>query len=274
MQVFAYRPGHPALKDCIDCFYILRQSPGEMCRYKSFPSIFTNLSYLRSATFTYSEQQVCIEENKTTSIQSIIRKNLFQPCNVEYKGSIDELTIFFTPLGIQHFPELNTKVSVTDRFIQFVPELSEAELLRNIFEENDFQLRIHMMENHLAELKKPFDHPFLKKALEIMDREPSINNESLALTLKISRKTLHHHFEQYLGVSPSKFRKISRFRKSIQEKQSGNEGRNLTDLAYTMDFFDQSHMIRDIRSLTGFVPKDFFKHLKRMQDSSISWIIE
>ena len=114
----------------------------------------------------------------------------------------------------------------------------------------------------------------LEKAIEQANQQPSMNNEDLAAILKISRKTLHHHFEQYLGLSPSQFRRINRFRKSIKEKQEKKDAGSLTELAYSLDYFDQSHMIREIRSMTGFIPKDFYKNIKQFEDTSITWIIQ
>ncbi len=274
MQVFAYRPKHPDLQDCIDCFYILRQSSNEFCRYISFPSVFTNLSFLKSATLSYTEKKILIDERRTGHIQCIIRKNLLHPCFVEYKGCIEEVTIFFKPLGINHFPDVNKLASVPDKFIHFIPEVKEEEMWNRVFSENELGIRIEMIENYLLAQKKTFYHPFLEKAIELTNQQTSINNEILADILKISRKTLHQHFEQYLGISPSQFRRINRFRKSIKEKQGKKGSGNLTDLAYSLDYFDQSHMIREIRNLTGFIPKEFFKNIKQFEDTSITWIIQ
>ena len=274
MQVFAYRPKHPDLQDCVDCIYILRQSENEFCRYISFPSVFTNLSILKSAALSYTEKNILIEERKNAHIQCIIRKNLLNPCFVEYKGSIEEFTIFFKPLGINHFPDLNKLASVPDKFIHFIPEAKEEEMWQRVFSENELRIRIETIENYLAAQKKSFYHPFLEKAIELANQQPSMNNEDLAAILKISRKTLHHHFEQYLGLSPSQFRRINRFRKSIKEKQEKKDAGSLTELAYSLDYFDQSHMIREIRSMTGFIPKDFYKNIKQFEDTSITWIIQ
>jgi AraC-like DNA-binding protein len=65
-----------------------------------------------------------------------------------------------------------------------------------------------------------------------------------------------------------------RFRNSIKEKQKKRSFQNLTGLAHAMDFFDQSHMIKDFKSLTGHNPKDFFRKIQSPENSSINWIFQ
>jgi AraC-like DNA-binding protein len=49
---------------------------------------------------------------------------------------------------------------------------------------------------------------------------------------------------------------------------------NLTTLAYAVDFFDQSHMIRDFKAMTGFMPKEFFRNVTGRDGGSVAWIYQ
>ena len=274
MEVSVFTPVNDQLRKCIECFYLLRQGENDSSRYISFPSVFTNLSVLQGAKINFSEAEISIEDNHTISPAFIIRKNLLKACIVEYKGKVDEITIFFKPLGIDHFPVLNAHIISTNQFITctFSPDLVRK--WNNIFSTGFSKDRLVLLEIFLLQFWQPFEHPFLYKAMEEIEIFPSITNALLASKLGISRKTLYSHFEKWLSVSPSGYRKIMRFRNSIKEKQKRQTIQNLTSLAHAMDFFDQSHMIKDFKSLTGYMPKEFFRKIHSPENSSISWIFQ
>jgi AraC-like DNA-binding protein len=129
------------------------------------------------------------------------------------------------------------------------------------------------IDSMLGQHWQPFSHPFLQRAIDRFAADTTLTTASLAAELGISRKTLHQHFEQYLGIAPSLYRKINRFRNAVREKLEGGQVYTLTELAHSMEFFDQSHMIRDFRSLTGFIPSAYFRKIRTMENSSIQWMM-
>lgn len=46
----------------------------------------------------------------------------------------------------------------------------------------------------------------------------------------------------------------------------------LSDLTYALDYFDQSHMTREFRALTGMPPKKFFQDIAHIDPEYISWM--
>jgi AraC-like DNA-binding protein len=45
----------------------------------------------------------------------------------------------------------------------------------------------------------------------------------------------------------------------------------LTTIAYAANYFDQAHMTKEFKSITGKSPKDFFKNLTTMEQGQINW---
>lgn len=88
----------------------------------------------------------------------------------------------------------------------------------------------------------------------------------------VSRTTLNKHFGKHICKTPSQFKKILRFRNAVNKYASDKAKNNLTDIAYSVDYFDQSHMTREFKSVTGFSPKVFFEKTTALEKKQIHWL--
>lgn len=79
--------------------------------------------------------------------------------------------------------------------------------------------------------------------------------------LNLSERSLERLIKQHVGISPKAFSRITRFQSALQALRQ-HDGRNLTDLAYQHDYFDQSHYIREFKTFTGMNPKQFIQQTK------------
>jgi AraC-like DNA-binding protein len=82
----------------------------------------------------------------------------------------------------------------------------------------------------------------------------SIRVPQLLKRLKVSERQLERHFIRAIGVSPHQYIRILRFRKALQFMKA-NQFERLSDIAYDLDFVDQSHFIKDIKAFSGYTPK-------------------
>jgi AraC-like DNA-binding protein len=82
----------------------------------------------------------------------------------------------------------------------------------------------------------------------------SIRVPQLLKRLRVSERQLERHFTRAIGVSPHRYIRILRFRKALQVMK-GNQFERLSDIAYDLDFVDQSHFIKDIKAFSGYTPK-------------------
>lgn len=73
--------------------------------------------------------------------------------------------------------------------------------------------------------------------------------------LQIHKSTLEKNFKHYTGYTPKEYAKVIRFNFLLNRILFSPM--NLTEITYEMGFFDQSHMIRDFRIITGMNPTDF-----------------
>ncbi|MDE6380255.1 MAG: helix-turn-helix transcriptional regulator [Muribaculaceae bacterium] len=90
-------------------------------------------------------------------------------------------------------------------------------------------------------------------SLETLLLNPSITITALADTACLSKKQYERIFRVYIGMNPKEYARVVRFQKSMHMMQQGNI--NYADIAVASGYSDQSHFIREFKSMTGHTPK-------------------
>jgi AraC-like DNA-binding protein len=81
----------------------------------------------------------------------------------------------------------------------------------------------------------------------------SIRVPQLLKRLHVSERHLERGFLRALGVSPHQYIRILRFREALHLMRAGQFDR-LSDVAYDLNYVDQSHFIKDTKALSGYTP--------------------
>ncbi len=76
-----------------------------------------------------------------------------------------------------------------------------------------------------------------------------IRVEELADALGTTTRTLERMFREHAGMPPKKFIRLVRFQNVLSQLRAGGAKTNLADLACEWGYADQSHFIRDFKSL-------------------------
>jgi AraC-like DNA-binding protein len=76
----------------------------------------------------------------------------------------------------------------------------------------------------------------------------------LLRSLKVSERQFQRRFIRAIGVPPHQYIRIARFRKAMQLMKT-NQFQRLSDMAYDLNYVDQSHFIKDIEAFSGYTPK-------------------
>jgi len=117
--------------------------------------------------------------------------------------------------------------------------------------ENHLQTHLSIRSKIEADIKKVFT--------KLLLGEKGIND--LAKMANISRKQLERKFLKIFGMPPGELKKIHRVLSMIRDPKnykSENQNAKLTDIAYEYNFNDQSHLIKDFKQMTGYLPKEWF----------------
>jgi len=277
MNIRLYKPHSIILQNFIEYFYVLtKEADEEAITYLTFPNIYSMVSINHNAIIRTTGNKVTVEYKGDSILESRLAVRYLQPLLIEYAGAANEISICFKPLALNAFLDYPVNhyaksENILDVFIPFDDFLETMKAIMLLQQEEE---KIAAMESYWISKLRGVSHPFLYQALNDMLRP---NNKEMTIAAiarkhRITQKTLIKHFEQHIGKKPSDFRKIVRFRNAMKQKSLESREYDLTDITYISHYFDQSHMIKDFKALTGFTPKEFFKKLSSTHDGKINWI--
>lgn len=82
--------------------------------------------------------------------------------------------------------------------------------------------------------------------------------------LNMSERSLERLFLTHVGITPVFYARICRFQSALELLRQGSF-RSLTDIAYSLGYFDQSHFIHDFKLFSGVSPRIYLrKAIERM----------
>lgn len=275
MQIKVYFPSNPLLKKYIESIYILTHTAEEEpAKYITFPSIFTIVSSSEKSKSITKGNQLIIGQCDDNEVETNLVSDFNKPVYVQYEGKINEITIYFKPLAINAFLEQDLNHYNSSNFSEFSPFEDYRKAMIDILSLQNDTEKIEAIENYWLSKLTGFQHNFLETILSEMmgDENDSLTITELCEKNAISRTTLNKHFGRHICKTPSEFKKILRFRNAVNKYASDKSRNNLTDIAYSVDYFDQSHMTREFKSVTGFSPKVFFDKTTALEKKQIHWL--
>lgn len=274
MDLKLFIPQSKLLKNYIDYFYLLKKSPDtENIRYFTFPYVNSIVSINQYPEFIFEKNKLTVEKNIDNPLLATLICGYTKPIEINIPGYIHEITISFKPLGINAFLDKNINFYTGKSFSYFNPFDDFTSAMSDIMDTTKGEEKIEKLEQYLISKYKGFNHPFLESVLaDMLQPESNYTIKDLADKYKISRKTLCKHFELHIGKTPSELRKIIRFRQAMRQQINSRTKNKFSDITYQLDFFDQSHLIKDFKSITGYTPKAFFNKITTHEDGNINWL--
>ncbi|KXH85125.1 helix-turn-helix domain-containing protein [Chryseobacterium kwangjuense] len=270
MKLELFKPKNPILAAYMEGYYFLTRSADEEdTRYLTFPNNYSIISVCENIEMEFGHNSVTAIGSSNGRFVSSLICHYKKPIRITMKGQINEITFYFKPLGLNAFLNKPLKQYTDTFFNSFFPFDDYQDSMINMLDEPDFEKRREMIEDYWMSKLLEFSHPFLGKLTDHMISDPEISLAELAAEYKTSRQTVSKLFDLHLCKSPSDFRKIQRFRETLIN--SMDRKISLTELSYDHLFYDQSHLIKDFKSLTDFTPGKFFKDDSLYQDESINW---
>ncbi len=88
----------------------------------------------------------------------------------------------------------------------------------------------------------------------------SIHVQDVLEALHLSERQFERRFTQTVGISPQVYIRMKRFHEALRLIKT-RQFERLTDVAYALNFYDQSHFIRDIKAFAGMTPKSLSQNV-------------
>ena len=175
----------------------------------------------------------------------------------EHDGFSSGIQCNLTPVGARLFFGLPMS-ELAGRVVPF-PDIAgrvHADLALRLIDACDWDARLDLIERLLLErLSSPSPRSRMVSwaVARIQDSGGAVDITDLARELGYSAKHTIDLFRDQVGVAPKLFARIVRFDRLMSHLRAGGRG-TWTDLALTFGYYDQAHLIRDVRQFTGLTP--------------------
>lgn len=268
MQLEFYKPKSERLKKYIEGYYFIqRNNRSGHFHYKTFPNNYTIVTVMHHAALTQHNGKIVITSSKDTGIYSNMVYRYNSPIEIFYEEPVNEITLYFKPLGIHFFVENAEMFYAQDhnKAIEFNPFTDFKLEMQLILNQPDRTKQIEILENYWLSKFFYIEISLLEEVIKDIESDAKIYD--IAKKHHFSRQYLNKLLQKKIGKSASEYRRIYRFRKLIAEI---NKVKNLTELSYKNLFYDQSHFIKDFRELTDKTPGSFFKKVDAKKE--VVWL--
>lgn len=91
----------------------------------------------------------------------------------------------------------------------------------------------------------------------ILSNNGVVNLIELERRARLSPAQFRKRFREEVGLPPKKFAKVIRIKSIIDELERSKSQSSLTEVVYNFGYFDQSHFIKDFKSIIGVTPTMF-----------------
>jgi AraC-like DNA-binding protein len=231
---------------------------------------------------------VCLNGLPGIAFQHHNGRSAIEAITTRFGSSPCKPTLFIygqmTEPGIMNYkqqPASTTQIVLKPHALQTLLGLNASILTNSLVELSEFadtRLNIQLMEAHSDHDRLTLLINFLVAKLQQARTRDNLIEESLRVIhqhngsvtinhllehLNLSERQFEKRFVQTVGLTPHFYMRVKRFNAAIHLMRTGRF-QKLTDVAHALNFYDQSHFIRDVKAFSGITPK----HLVQKVDDS------
>lgn len=254
-----FTPQSEILKKYIDQFYKLSPRQNFPLQYSAFPMTGTCLSFFRNAIVTINGNDIIISQSAHQQITIVLLGRILTPVNVCFKDYVEEVSILFNATGINYFFE-KSYLAIAPASHNIITDKRWEEMSQEIFSKKEAD-QLSNLERLLLSQLVVGDKKCLARIVDLFLSDETIRIRKLADEVHMSERNFLRYFKANFGCSPSEYRKIIRFRKTVNIQDCKNL---LNEICFQNSYYDPSHFRRDFRKLTSGGPGVFFKTTSRI----------
>lgn len=179
--------------------------------------------------------------------------------DLQYTGQINMISVTFRPAGVRAF--FNLPVIKTHNLRLTAADMGDKELLAlenslsSTFEDH---ICIQLIEQFLMKRLRNLAEYNLKRIETAIGLINSGETEisTLAGAACLSTKQFNRIFKDFVGSNPKEFSRTIRFQRALYILEMKPQI-NLVTLAYECGYYDQSHLIREFKTMSGYTPSEY-----------------
>jgi AraC-like DNA-binding protein len=193
---------------------------------------------------------------ETSSEVMVVGAQVERPVHIFLKGRIKSFGIFFHPTAFfKLFRVPVTELTNRSYHAGCVVGWHVSRLRERLGECASFEARVRVTEAYLAEQAKSNGvvDPITQVADHLMHTRGTASLGSIARQAGLGTRQFERKFLQSTGMTPKRFARVARFQTALDRKIFSPQ-KSWLEIAHSLQYHDQMHMIRDFRDLTGESP--------------------
>jgi len=180
--------------------------------------------------------------------------------NIISVGKIQILIVVFHPFGISSLlkisaVELRNEILDMETFYASESQILTEQISNSPAILTKIQTVEHFLISKLS--KNPNQDQLTFQAVNLIHQQNgNLSVSQLISTLRVSERKLQRTFEEHIGLSPKRYSGVTRvqyFLKLLRKNPTVSQ----TKLVYDAGFFDQAHLIREMKNISGITPSQY-----------------
>lgn len=249
-------PAPEALKHVVECFMINRFNGNQPMAINVFPNATPGI------VFHHAEGHPAIQSITMYSGRQSCPATLFlygpgtESSVMNFRsGSYTVIQVILKPHALPTIFDINA-AAVRDCAVE-LNEFSSQDLNETLLNaDSELEQLAYLTKFLLDKLKQARTRDcVIEESLRIIHQcAGAITVKNLLEHFDISERQFERRFSQAVGISPRSYIRVRRFNQALRLMKTGRYN-TLTEVAYALNFHDQSHFIRDLKAFTGLSPK-------------------
>lgn len=212
--------------------------------------------------FHFNEGNQGIESIATASSRLANLPSVFlcgagtEPSTMKFRGgNCITLQVIFQPHALRTLFGVDAS-SLVNKVIDLA-EFSGRELCSRLIDVPTSHERVHLLAQFLTSQKElDYARDFeIEACIRHIDHSPEVATvKGLLGATSLSERQFEKRFRQTTGLSAAAYIRLKRFKKAIEMMKEA-KSLSLTEIAHALNYYDQSHFIRDTKSFTGKTPR-------------------
>ena len=244
------------LQKDVECFIVNEFAGEEGGVINTFPSAIPGI------VFHHNQGRPAIEQIMTPAGRKFSPPTLFlhgtgseSSVMCFTKGCYSVTRVIFKPHALQSLLGINALA--LNAAAVGLNEFSGEHLNQQLMDAASAQNRIALLTRFLVASFNPSRRrdELIEESLRLIHHHAGrITVKTLLDDLDISERHFERRFSETVGMSPLSYIRVKRFNEALRLMQ-GRKHDTLTEVAYALNFHDQSHFIREVKTFTGITPK-------------------
>ncbi len=250
-MILACRPA-PALRHVIRYYYQVEERLAGRAVIQPVPARSPQIiEFMFGAPYRVRRTDRHIVE--TVRPIALVGAQTFRRAELILHGSVDAFTMAFQPAGIATLFSIPA-VELTDADFDGGAVLGKTvtELYARLGEVSSFTDRVRVSNEYLSAKRPPADRisGIARIATKVILNDGCVGISELANQTGLGIRQFERRFRYEIGISPKLYSRIVRFEAALRRKAAAPD-LLWTDIAHTLGYHDQMHMVHDFNRLSG-----------------------